>query len=74
MRLIAWMLLPLIALADAHVVAAEDQTASEVLVVNTQGASVSRVDLAGMKEVGRFQVGERPYGIAVTPDGKTVAV
>jgi DNA-binding beta-propeller fold protein YncE len=68
------MLLAVIALADAHVVAAEDQTASEVLVVNTQGASVSRVDLAGMKEVGRFQVGERPYGIAVTSDGKTVAV
>ena len=42
--------------------------------VNTQDASVSRVDLAAMKEVGRFPVGARPYGIAVTNDGKTVAV
>jgi DNA-binding beta-propeller fold protein YncE len=45
-----------------------------VFVVNTQDASVSRVDLATMKEVGRFPVGERPYGIAVTKDGSTVAV
>lgn len=48
--------------------------AQEVFVVNTQDASVSRVDLAAMKEVGRFPVGSRPYGIAVTKDGKTVAV
>jgi len=48
--------------------------AREVFVVNTQGASVSRVDLASMREVGRFPVGSRPYGIAVTKDGKTVAV
>jgi DNA-binding beta-propeller fold protein YncE len=46
----------------------------EVLVVNTQDASVSRVDLGAMKEVGRFPVGSRPYGIAVTKDGKTAAV
>jgi YVTN family beta-propeller protein len=46
----------------------------EVFVVNTQDASVSRVDLAAMKEVGRFPVGTRPYGIAVTKDGQTVAV
>ena len=46
----------------------------EVFVVNTQDASVSRVDLAAMKEVARFPVGARPYGIAVTKDGKTVAV
>ena len=45
-----------------------------MLVVNTQDGSVSRVDLVAMKEVGRFPVGERPYGIAVTRDGKTVAV
>ena len=46
----------------------------EVFVVNTQDASVSRVDLAAMKEVARFPVGARPYGIAVTKDGTTVVV
>ena len=46
----------------------------EVLVVNTQDASVSRVDLAAKKETGRYPVGSRPYGIAVTKDGATVAV
>jgi YVTN family beta-propeller protein len=45
-----------------------------VLVVNTQDASVSQVDLAEMKEVKRFKVGPRPYGIAVCGEGKTVAV
>jgi YVTN family beta-propeller protein len=59
------------AVALAGVASAE---AREVLVVNTQDASVSRVDLGGMREVGRFPVGARPYGIAVTNDGKTVAV
>jgi YVTN family beta-propeller protein len=46
----------------------------EVLVVNTQDASVSRVDLDSMKELKQYKVGPRPYGIAVTGDGKTVAV
>lgn len=46
----------------------------EVLVVNTQGESVSRVDLAAMKTLQSFPVGKRPYGIAVSADGKTVAV
>ncbi len=46
----------------------------EVFVVNTQDGSVSRVDLAAKKEVGRYTVGPRPYGIAVTADGKTVVV
>jgi YVTN family beta-propeller protein len=49
-------------------------TLQQVLVVNTQDASVSLVDLATMKEIKRFPVGPRPYGIAVTRDGKTVAV
>jgi YVTN family beta-propeller protein len=56
----------------------EDRSAqsapSSALVVNTQSGSVSRIDLATMKEVREFAVGERPYGIAVTRDGKTVAV
>lgn len=46
----------------------------QVFVVNTQDASVSLVDLASMKEMARHQVGPRPYGIAVSRDGKTVAV
>jgi DNA-binding beta-propeller fold protein YncE len=66
-----WSVLWLLALVLAGVPAA---WAREVFVVNTQDASVSRVDLAAMKEVGRFPVGSRPYGIAVTKDGKTVAV
>jgi DNA-binding beta-propeller fold protein YncE len=45
-----------------------------VLVVNTQDASVSRVDLETMTETQRFPVGERPYGIAVLADGERVAV
>jgi YVTN family beta-propeller protein len=43
-------------------------------VVNTQDASVSLLDLKGMKETRRFHVGPRPYGVAVSLDGKTVAV
>src|SRR5262249_61334514 len=49
-------------------------TPCQVLVVNTQDASVSRVDLATLKELNRYPVGPRPYGIAVTRDGQTVAV
>ncbi|MCI0461660.1 MAG: hypothetical protein L0Z62_32315 [Gemmataceae bacterium] len=46
----------------------------QVYVVNTQDASVSLVDLGSLKEVARHKVGPRPYGIAVSRDGKTVAV
>jgi DNA-binding beta-propeller fold protein YncE len=46
----------------------------QVLAVNTQDASVSLVDLATMKELKCHKVGDRPYGIAVSQDGKTVAV
>jgi YVTN family beta-propeller protein len=45
-----------------------------VLVVNTQDSSVSHVDLATMKELKRYPVGSRPYGIAVSRDAKTIAV
>ena len=47
---------------------------TKVLVVNTQDAAVSLVDLKAMREERRFPVGQRPYGIAVTPDARTVAV
>jgi YVTN family beta-propeller protein len=46
----------------------------QVLVVNTQDASVSLVDLTTMKELRRVPVGPRPYGVAVSRDGQTVAV
>ncbi len=46
----------------------------QVFVVNTGDGTVSLVDLISIKEVKRFPVGPRPYGIAVSKDGKTVAV
>ncbi|HYT88850.1 MAG TPA: hypothetical protein VEL76_09090, partial [Gemmataceae bacterium] len=46
----------------------------QVLVVNTGDGTVSQVDLASLKEIGRYKVGPRPYGIAVSQDNKTVAV
>ena len=51
-----------------------DSAPKQVLVVNTQDASVSVVDLTTMKEMARHQVGPRPYGIAISKDGQTVAV
>ncbi len=59
------------AIASAH---RKPEGPRAALVVNTQSASVSRVDLDAMKETARFPVGERPYGIAVTRDEETVAV
>jgi YVTN family beta-propeller protein len=64
-----------VALAHPKLLFAADAVAPrQVLVVNTQDASVSLVDIATMKEIKRHPVGPRPYGIAVTRDGKTVAV
>lgn len=54
--------------------AAAAEAPRQVLVVNTQDASVSRVDLATMEELSRHPVGKVPYGIAVTRDGNSVAV
>ncbi|MDJ0848971.1 MAG: YncE family protein [Myxococcota bacterium] len=48
--------------------------ALRVLVVNTESDSVSLVDLESLREVKRFDVGESPYGVAVTRDGSRVAV
>ncbi len=76
--LIAIALLPggwsAVALPARSEEAATSATPRQVFVVNTQDASVSLVDLPSMKEVNRFKVGPRPYGIAVLGDGKTVAV
>ena len=64
-----------LALGPAVTVRADEKTAPKhVFVVNTQDASVSLVDLAAMKELKRYEVGKRPYGIAVAQDGKLVAV
>jgi YVTN family beta-propeller protein len=53
---------------------AAETSPTHVYVVNTQDASVSLVNLTTMKVEKQFKVGPRPYGIAVTLDGKTVAV
>src|SRR5438270_514498 len=45
-----------------------------VFAVNTGDGTVSLVDIPSAKEVERYKVGRRPYGIAVSQDGKTVAV
>lgn len=49
-------------------------TPKQVFVVNTGDGTVSLVDLGIMKEVEKYKVGPRPYGIAVSQDGKSVAV
>jgi YVTN family beta-propeller protein len=51
-----------------------DAAPRQVFVVNTGDGTVSLVDLETMKEVEKHKVGPRPYGIAVSRDGKTVAV
>ena len=53
---------------------AQTEIPKRVFVVNTGEGTVSLVDIAGMKEIERHQVGPRPYGIAVSQDGKKVAV
>lgn len=50
------------------------QQPKEVIVVNTKDASISIVDIPSMKEIRRVPVGPRPYGVAVSNDGKTIAV
>lgn len=47
---------------------------AQVFVVNTGDGTVSQVDLATMKTLQTHKVGPRPYGIAISKDGKTVAV
>lgn len=58
-------------------VAAEQGSPSaprQAFVVNTGDGTVAQVDLAAMKTLETHKVGPRPYGIAVSKDGKTVAV
>lgn len=58
----------------AHTAVAQPQPTTQVLVVNTGSNSLSLVDLSGMKEIRQMPVGSKPYGIALSRDGKTVAV
>jgi YVTN family beta-propeller protein len=53
---------------------AQGDPPAKVFVVNTQDASISLVDLKSLKEEKRIPVGKRPYGIAIMPDARTVAV
>lgn len=50
------------------------QTPQKVFVVNTQDSSVSLIDIEGKKEMYRFKVGAKPYGVSVSQDSKIVAV
>lgn len=68
---IALNIFPTSALSQKKVV---EQSPRLVFVVNTQGNSVSLVDLEIMKEIKQFSVGKSPYGIATSGDGKIVAV
>ena len=61
-------------LLAASQAAAQETAPRQVFVVNTGDGTVSLVDLAGVNEIRRYEVGPRPYGIAVSRDGKTVAV
>lgn len=58
----------------AAIVPACAQVPKEAIVVNTKDASISIVDIPTMKEIKRIPVGLRPYGVAVSNDGKTVVV
>jgi DNA-binding beta-propeller fold protein YncE len=55
-------------------VAADETSPTQAYVVNTGDSSVSLVDLQAGKEVRRFEVGPSPYGVAVSADGKRVAI
>jgi YVTN family beta-propeller protein len=46
----------------------------QVLVVNTEGGSVSVVDIATMSTTKTVEVGAEPYAAVVSPDGSVVAV
>lgn len=70
-RLHSLALLTAVGAFTAHVRAADP---THVFVVNTQDASISLVELAGMTEVRRIPVGPRPYGVALTADGGMIAV
>lgn len=69
-----WLSVTIALLAAIPVSAQSVGSPDQVFVVNTKDASVSLLDINSMKELKRLPVGPRPYGIAVSQDGKTVAV
>ncbi|MCI0639963.1 MAG: hypothetical protein L0Y70_12895 [Gemmataceae bacterium] len=64
----------LLLLASNSNAGAQTDTPKRVFLVNTGDGTVSLVDIPNMKEIERHKVGPRPYGIAVSQDGKKVAV
>lgn len=66
--------LAFVVLAASGLTQEKPSSPGHVFVVNTGDGSVSLVDLATMKEARRFRAGPRPYGVAVSQDGRTVAV
>jgi YVTN family beta-propeller protein len=55
-------------------VAIAQQTPTQAFVVNTGEGTVSQIDLQSKNEIRKIQVGPRPYGVALSRDGKTLAV
>jgi YVTN family beta-propeller protein len=56
------------------VVAGAQEAPTQVFVVNTGEGTVSLVDLKSQREIRKIEVGPRPYGVALSRDGRTLAV
>lgn len=73
-----WVIMALVLVLEINGAGAGEKGATEaprqVFVVNTGDGTVSLVDLVTMKATDKYPVGPRPYEIAVSKDGKTVAV
>ena len=64
-----------LAVASASIACAAEMTPGEVLLVVNKGEdSVSFIDLATGKELGRSPTGKMPHEIAISPDGRQAAV
>jgi YVTN family beta-propeller protein len=63
----AWLI------ACAAVVSAQ-HAPNRVFVVNTGDGTVSLIDLQSLQEIRKIDVGPRPYGVALSRDGKILAV
>jgi len=69
-----WTSLAVLSVFLGNALGQGSESPTRVFVVNTGDGTVSLVDIPGMKEIERHKVGPRPYGIAVSQDGKKVAV
>ena len=56
------------------VIAAAQEAPTQAFVVNTGEGTVSLVDLKSQREIRKIEVGPRPYGVALSRDGQTLAV